>query len=342
MSLYALIRPLLFLLDPERAHHVTLDGLNFLAKHAPSVLQTFCAVPRRQVISCFGLNFPNPVGLAAGLDKNGDYIDALAYLGFGFIEVGTTTPKPQDGNPTPRLMRLVKQRSLLNRMGFNNLGVDHLVNAVKASRWVRNGGIIGINIGKNASTPIENAYLDYVFCLERVYDIASYVVVNISSPNTQNLRTLQYGDELRQLLRALKAKHRQLKTRYQKHVPLLVKIAPDLSGEEVIECAQIFLDYEVDGVIASNTTTDKSQLPRRYMDEAGGVSGAYVRERANHVLSALHAFMGDDIPLIGVGGIHSAADAFAKKQAGASLIQLYTGLIYQGPGLVKSCAQGFI
>jgi dihydroorotate dehydrogenase len=285
-----------------------------------------------------GLEFPNPVGLAAGLDKNGSHIDALAALGFGFLEIGTVTPRPQPGNPRPRMFRLPQARAIINRMGFNNLGVEKLLENVARARF---RGILGINIGKNFDTPIERAAEDYLLCMRRVFPAASYITVNISSPNTQNLRQLQQADELDRLLEALVAERRKLAGQHGRTVPLAVKIAPDLTEDQVAQAAALLLKHGVDGVIATNTTLSRegvAGLP--HADEAGGLSGAPVRARSTAVVRQLASALGGRVPIIGVGGIFSAADAREKLSAGASLVQLYSGLVYEGPGLVARVAAG--
>ncbi len=283
-----------------------------------------------------GLDFPNPVGLAAGLDKNGDYIDALAALGFGFIEVGTVTPRPQPGNPRPRLFRLPEARAIINRMGFNNQGVDYLLAKVRQARY---RGVLGINLGKNADTPVERAADDYLIGLRKVYTAASYVTVNISSPNTANLRSLQEGAALTALLGRLKQEQRVLAEQHQKYVPLAVKIAPDLGAEAVAEMAAVIRESGIDAVIATNTTLAReavAQLP--HGGETGGLSGAPLTRRATEVVSQLHAVLRDTVPIIAAGGIMDGADAVAKLRAGASLVQVYSGLIYRGPALVREVA----
>jgi dihydroorotate dehydrogenase len=283
-----------------------------------------------------GLQFPNPVGLAAGLDKNGDYIDALASLGFGFIEIGTITPRPQPGNPEPRLFRVPQAQGIINRMGFNNDGVDALIQNVQRAKFK---GILGINIGKNFDTPLENAADDYLICLRKVYAYASYITVNISSPNTKNLRQLQEKSALENLLATLKQEQKKLADMHGKYTPVALKIAPDLEPEQISEIAELLLKHQVDGVIATNTTLSRTGvegLPNA--DEAGGLSGAPVRERSTSVIRQLSTLLGDTIPIIGVGGILSGEDALEKMNAGASLVQLYSGLIYRGPALVKEVA----
>lgn len=335
--LFALARPLLFSLDPETAHNVTLPALKHAAGYGLGKLISHPAADPRKVM---GITFPNPVGLAAGLDKDGAYIDGLASLGFGFIEVGTVTPRPQPGNPLPRIFRLPQAKAVINRMGFNNGGVDAFVANVQASRFYQNReGVLGLNIGKNADTPIERAVDDYLHCLEKVYPYASYVTVNISSPNTKNLRQLQGASELDALLSRLKDAQKRLADRHGRYVPIALKIAPDVDGEQVKTIAAALLLHGMDAVIATNTTITRDAvqgLP--HADEIGGLSGAPVFELSNAVIRALKAELGDALPIIGVGGILSGKDAQAKIDAGASLVQLYTGLIYRGPGLVRECA----
>jgi dihydroorotate dehydrogenase len=332
--MYGLARPFLFGLDPERAHEVTLQaletayrcGINPLVSSAPKPLPT----------RAFGLQFPNPVGLAAGLDKNGAHIDALLALGFGFVEIGTVTPRPQPGNPKPRMFRLPDQRAVINRLGFNNLGVDALVRNVERAR--RKGGLLGINIGRNKDTPNESAEDDYLLCLERVYPLADYVTVNISSPNTAGLRELQEEQALRRLVGTLREAQERLGARHGARVPMLVKIAPDLSDEDIDAAGRVLADLEVDGVIATNTTVSRFGLEgTRYADETGGLSGEPLMGRATSVLRRLRTRLPESIPMIGVGGILSGADAATKTAAGATLVQLYTGLVYCGPMLIRDC-----
>jgi dihydroorotate dehydrogenase len=283
-----------------------------------------------------GLQFSNPVGLAAGLDKNGAYIDALASLGFGFIEIGTVTPRPQPGNPEPRLFRLPQAQGIINRMGFNNDGVDALIHNVQQAKFK---GILGINIGKNFDTPVEHAADDYLICLRKVYWYASYITVNISSPNTKNLRQLQEKSALNDLLSTLKQEQKILADKHSKYTPIVLKIAPDLEAEQIAEIAELLLKHQVDGVIATNTTLSRAGvegLP--HAAEAGGLSGAPVREKSTSVIQQLSKLLGDAIPIIGVGGILSGQDALEKMHAGASLVQLYSGLIYRGPALVREAA----
>ena len=287
-----------------------------------------------------GLNFPSPVGLAAGLDKDGAYIDGLAALGFGFIEIGTVTPRAQPGNPKPRMFRLPEAQALINRMGFNNGGVDAFVRNVQASRFYQERrGILGLNIGKNADTPIERATDDYLYCLDKVYPYAAYVTVNISSPNTKNLRQLQQASELDALLSSLKQAQSRLADTHGRYVPLVLKIAPDLDDEQIDTIASALLRNHIDGVIATNTTITREAVQGlTHANETGGLSGAPVRDLSTRVIRALHQVLQGEIPIIGVGGILNGVDAHEKMAAGASLIQLYTGLIYRGPALVGECA----
>ncbi|MGX5698167.1 quinone-dependent dihydroorotate dehydrogenase [Acinetobacter kookii] len=328
--LYSLARPLLFSLAPERAHELTLSLLKS-AHRMGMMRQNVASKP----VTCMGIEFPNPVGLAAGLDKNGAYIDALAGLGFGFIEVGTITPRPQSGNPHPRLFRLPEAKAIINRMGFNNDGVDKLIENVKAAKFK---GILGINIGKNADTPVENAVDDYLICLEKVYNYASYITVNISSPNTKNLRSLQSGDALTELLQTLKKRQLELAEEHQHYVPLVLKVAPDLTQEDIQFIAKQLIQFKIDGLIVTNTTLSREGVENlKYGNEAGGLSGAPVFEKSTACLAAFAKVLQGQIPLIGVGGILSGEQAAAKQQAGASLVQIYSGLIYIGPALIKDC-----
>jgi dihydroorotate dehydrogenase len=333
--MYRLLRSVLFRLDPETAHHLTLKSLELsyssglsgiLSRHVPDDPRTL-----------MGLTFPNPVGLAAGLDKNGDCIDGLAALGFGFIEIGTVTPLPQAGNPKPRLFRLPQADAIINRMGFNNDGVDKLVENVRHADY---RGILGINIGKNAATPIENAADDYLICMRKVYEYASYITVNISSPNTKNLRQLQGEDELDNLLAKLKSEQKSLADKHGKYVPVVLKIAPDMEAGQVAQIARLLIRHHIDGVIATNTTLSRGgveNLP--HGAESGGLSGAPVRDKSTAVIRQLAAELQGALPIIGVGGILNGADAVEKLKAGASLVQVYSGLIYRGPALVaESCA----
>jgi dihydroorotate dehydrogenase len=337
MSLYSLARPLLFCLDPETAHLVTLASLSMLeATGAARLLGQRIPDDPRKVM---GIRFANPVGLAAGLDKEGRCIDALATLGFGFIEVGTVTPRSQPGNPRPRMFRLPKAQAIINRMGFNNGGLDAFLFSVQRSAFRELGGILGLNIGKNADTPIERAVDDYLLCLEHVYPHASYVAVNISSPNTMNLRQLQAQDQLDDLLAALNKRRNELAESSKRIVPLALKIAPDLDHDQIRVIAQLLVHHRIDGVIATNTTLARDAVTgQRHAEESGGLSGKPVNEASNQVIRKLRAALGPTVPIIGVGGILSGDDARAKIEAGASLVQLYTGLIYRGPELVAECA----
>ena len=332
---YSLVRPLLFRLDAERAHHLTLQSLQ--AAYLSGLSRLMPKPPACRTRRVMGLDFPNPVGLAAGLDKNGAYIDALAELGFGFLEVGTVTPRPQPGNPLPRLFRIPEAQGVINRFGFNNDGVDALVANVQRANY---RGILGINIGKNFDTPIERATEDYLICLRKVYAHASYVTVNISSPNTKNLRQLQDKDALEGLLRALKQEQTALADQHGKYVPIALKIAPDLVTEQIVEIADLLLAHRIDAVIATNTTLSREGvegLPNA--DETGGLSGAPVRTKSTAVIKQLSLALGKEIPIIGVGGILEGLDAQEKIKAGASLVQLYSGLVYRGPALVReACA----
>ncbi len=326
--MYKIFRKFFFLLDAERSHKLGLSALRWSSKLG--LFRNNVNTPSKKVM---GIIFPNTVGLAAGLDKNGDYIRCLSNLGFGFIEIGTVTPKPQEGNPKPRLFRLPEKQAIINRMGFNNKGVDHLVEQVIQARF---NGVLGINIGKNAATPIENALDDYLICLRKVYVHASYVAINISSPNTKNLRQLQQGSEIKPLLSGLKAEQALLAKKHGKYVPLVVKIAPDLTQEDVGVIAQIICELNMDGVIATNTTLSRDAVSNTpFGDEAGGLSGAPLTQQSTKIIAELHALLGDDIPIIAAGGIMTAEDAQDKLNAGASLVQLYTGFIYEGPALIK-------
>lgn len=333
MNPYNLLRPALFTLDPETAHDATLTSLNTAYCLG---LSRLLAQPKPDPRHVMGLTFPNPVGLAAGLDKNGDCINGLAALGFGFIEIGTITPRPQPGNPRPRLFRLPEANAIINRMGFNNEGVDALVANVERAKF---NGVLGINIGKNADTPIEKAADDYLICLRKVYAHASYVTVNISSPNTKNLRQLQGGNELDALLSQLKLEQKKLTQQHGKYVPLALKIAPDLEAEQIQQIAQLLIQHRIDGVIATNTTLSREGVADLvHGNETGGLSGAPLRDKSTTVIRALAAELQGALPIIGVGGILNGADALQKIQAGASLVQVYSGLIYRGQSLVAECA----
>ncbi|EJL90579.1 dihydroorotate dehydrogenase [Pantoea sp. RIT-PI-b] len=329
--LYPIVRPALFKLDPERAHELTFQQLRFISG-TPLEGLIRQSLPSRPV-TCMGLTFPNALGLAAGLDKNAECIDAFGAMGFGFVEVGTVTPLAQPGNDKPRMFRLVAAEGIINRMGFNNHGVDHLIANVKKSRFK---GILGINIGKNKDTPVEKGKDDYLICMEKVYAHAGYIAINISSPNTPGLRTLQYGEALDDLLSAIKLKQKELQERHLKYVPVAVKIAPDLSEEELIQVANSLVRHEIDGVIATNTTLDRSLVTGlKYADEAGGLSGRPVQSRSTEVIRRLAQELQGRLPIIGVGGIDSLVSAREKIAAGATLVQIYSGFIYKGPGLIK-------
>ncbi len=332
--LYSLLRPALFSLDPEDAHRLTLAGLDLAQR-----LGLLNLLPRAagKTVRVMGIDFPNPVGLAAGLDKDGAHINALAALGFGFIEIGTVTPRPQSGNPQPRLFRLPAAEAIINRMGFNNRGVDHLVKNVLASGFK---GVLGINIGKNKDTPNERAVDDYLACLDKVYPHAAYVTVNISSPNTQNLRELQKDEALDALLSAIKLRQSELAQRHGRYVPVALKIAPDLDDAQIAAIAALLMMHRIDAVIATNTTLARDRvagLPNA--QETGGLSGAPVCAASTRVIRSLAHHLKDEVPIIGVGGILSGADAQEKIAAGAALVQLYSGLIYRGPALVKTCIE---
>jgi len=328
--LYTLIRRLLFLFPAEFSHNLGLKGLKLI--YLLGLVSLLAFRGKNKTVEAFGLQFSNPVGLAAGLDKNGDYIDALGSLGFGFIEVGTVTPRAQPGNPKPRLFRLNKQGALINRMGFNNKGVAHMVERLKRRRFK---GIVGVNIGKNYSTPLEQAHEDYLFCLRELYPFADYIVINLSSPNTPGLRALQFGEGLNSLLSVLKAEQKMLSDKHDKYVPLLLKIAPDISVNECEDIAQALLYYKMDGVIATNTTVSRNGVEESvFSDETGGLSGSPMENISVDTVRNLKHQLRGVIPIIGVGGIHDYASAERKYKAGANLLQLYTGFIYRGPELI--------
>ncbi len=333
--MYALARPFLFCLDAERAHDLALASIEAAWRTGTTPL--LAARPKPLPVEAFGLRFDNPVGLAAGLDKNGAYVDALAALGFGFVEVGTTTPRAQPGNPKPRMFRLPEHDAVINRLGFNNGGVDALVRNVERAKF---GGVLGINIGKNKDTPNERAVDDYLHCLERVYARASYVTVNISSPNTQGLRDLQEEETLRRFVGTLREAQERLAAQHGARKPMLLKIAPDLSEAELDAIAEVLLAAGVDGLICTNTTIDRAAVTgHRHADEAGGLSGKPVFAKSTQVLRGMAQRLGDRIPLVGVGGIVGGSDAAAKIAAGATLVQFYTGMIYRGPGLIGDCVE---
>ncbi|MDJ1654215.1 quinone-dependent dihydroorotate dehydrogenase [Raoultella sp. Ech2A] len=328
---YPFVRKALFQLDPERAHEVTFQQLRRVSG-TPLEMLIRQKVPSKPV-TCMGLTFKNPLGLAAGLDKNGECIDALGAMGFGSIEIGTVTPRAQSGNDKPRIFRLVAAEGLINRMGFNNLGVDNLVENVKKAHF---DGILGINIGKNKDTPVEQGKDDYLICMEKVYPYAGYIAINISSPNTPGLRTLQYGDALDDLLSGIKNKQLELQQKHQKYVPVAVKIAPDLSLEELIQVADSLVRHNIDGVIATNTTLDRSLVQgMQYCDETGGLSGRPLQLKSTEIIRMLATELNGRLPIIGVGGIDSAIAAREKIAAGATLVQIYSGFIFKGPPLIK-------
>ena len=328
--LYQAARSLLFKLDPELSHDLSLNSMNMMA----SVGLTKCLGAKNLSLptEVMGIQFPNPVGLAAGLDKNGIAIDGMASLGFGFVEVGTVTPRPQSGNPKPRLFRIPEHQAIINRMGFNNLGVDNLLSNVEKSRF---DGVLGINIGKNFDTPVEKATDDYLICMRKVYDRASYIAVNVSSPNTPGLRTLQFGDSLNELLDALKTEQARLAKLHGKYVPVAVKIAPDMNEEEFALVASSLKSYEMDAVIATNTTLSREGVEDSpFAGEAGGLSGVPVRNASTKAIRILARELDGALPIIGVGGITNGFDAAEKIEAGASLVQVYSGFIYRGPALI--------
>ncbi|MDN3651383.1 quinone-dependent dihydroorotate dehydrogenase [Thalassotalea ponticola] len=329
--LYSLARNVLFKMSPEQAHDFT---INMMKKPAACAMKgLYGAKVKSKPVTVMGIEFPNPVGLAAGLDKNGECINGFSALGFGFIEVGTVTPRPQPGNPKPRIFRLPEADAVINRMGFNNHGVDYLVEQVKRANF---NGVLGINIGKNKDTAEENAKDDYIHCMQKVYEYASYITVNISSPNTPGLRDLQYGDALNNLLSALKEEQTKLAQTHQKYVPLAVKIAPDSTAEEINGIAECLLANGIDAVIATNTTLSREGVEGlEHSEEMGGLSGLPVQQKSTDVIRTLANALDAKIPIIGVGGINSAASAKEKLDAGASLVQVYTGFIYQGPSLIK-------
>jgi dihydroorotate dehydrogenase len=333
---YDIARRYMFSRDAEWAHDFTLNNLRRFANTPLSTVwsQTVADKP----VNFLGLELKNPVGLAAGLDKNAECIDAFGQMGFGFIEVGTVTPRPQAGNDKPRIFRLPDAHAIINRMGFNNKGVDNLVSNVKAAKY---SGILGINIGKNKDTPNEQGKDDYIHCMRKVFEYASYITVNISSPNTPGLRDLQYGDALDDLLESLKSEQMDLIAKHNKSVPMLVKIAPDIDAVQITQIAESLKKNRIDGVIATNTTLERNAvLGMQYAEEAGGLSGRPVREKSTFVVDELKRITEGKLPIIGVGGIDSAESAKEKLSAGADLVQIYTGFIYEGPGLVKRIIDG--
>lgn len=333
---YLLARNLLFKLDAERAHHLSLDGLRWMER-----LRLLSPLngknPAGKPVQCMGLTFPNCVGLAAGLDKEGNCIDALGRLGFGSVEIGTITPKPQEGNPKPRLFRIIDREAIINRMGFNNPGIDAGVKNVASShRFRKQGGVVGFNIGKNKVTPNENAIDDYLKCLRGGWNVADYITVNLSSPNTPGLRDLQAADETARLLEALKKEQEKLTAENGHRVPIVLKVAPDLEPQHIADLSQVFLDGGLDGLIATNTTISRTEIAGcQFEDQAGGLSGAPLTSRSTNVIADFYSHLRDQIPIIGVGGIMSTEDAETKLKAGAKLVQLYSGFIYHGPPLIR-------
>jgi dihydroorotate dehydrogenase len=332
---YPLIRRVLFSFSPETSHELSLDLLGAAQRLRLSGLlaKSVADAPR----TVMGITFPNSVGLAAGLDKNGDYIDALAALGFGSIEIGTITPRPQPGNPKPRLFRIPEAQGIINRMGFNNQGVDHLIESVKRSKYK---GVLGINIGKNFDTPVEKATDDYLICLRKVYEYATYIAVNVSSPNTPGLRSLQFGESLNELLDALKKEQKVLADMHGVYKPIAVKIAPDMNEDEIKQVAQALKHYEIDAVIATNTTLSREGVEGLdFANEQGGLSGGPLTDKSTEVIAVLAEALDGALPIIGVGGIVDGTSAADKIRAGASLVQVYSGFIYRGPDLIKEASE---
>ncbi len=332
--MYSFARNLLFKFNPETSHDLALDWLG--AAERLKLLPLFSQKIAPKPVEVMGITFPNPVGLAAGLDKNGDYFNALGQLGFGFIEIGTITPKAQPGNPKPRMFRLEEHQAIINRMGFNNKGVDYLADQVRNKRYQ---GVLGINIGKNKDTPEDKALDDYIACMDAVYPLADYITVNISSPNTPGLRDLQFGESLSALVKGVKAHQHILAEQHQKIVPIAVKIAPDMTDEEIVDVADTLLEASIDAIIATNTTVNRDDIAgHTHQNEAGGLSGKPVCDQSTHVIRVLNTHLKGAIPIIGVGGILNGGDAQEKIAAGASLVQLYSGFIYEGPALIKACS----
>lgn len=333
--MYGIMRELLFRLPPETAHDLTLSGLDLAGRLG--LLKVFVAPPDPLPVRVMGLDFPNPVGLAAGLDKNADHLDALGSLGFGFIEVGTVTPVAQPGNPKPRMFRLPEHQAIINRMGFNNQGLDHLLDRVDRRSY---SGVLGINVGKNKATPNEESESDYRKGIAAVYSRADYITVNVSSPNTPGLRDLQFGDSLKGLMHAIKDEQARCEKEHGRYVPLAVKIAPDMDDDGIRFVAAALKESGLDGVIATNTTISRDAVAgHRYAEEAGGLSGGPVRQASTRVIQALYAELGDSLPIIGVGGITDGDSAAEKVRAGARLVQLYTGFIYRGPALIRESVE---
>ena len=337
--MYKFFRKALFLLPAEASHDLSLLSLSIAYK--TGLLNLIASKAESSPINVMGIEFPNKVGLGAGLDKNGKHIHALSKFGFGFIEIGTVTPEAQSGNPKPRLFRIPQANAIINRMGFNNLGIDNLIKNVQTAKEAGFEGIIGINIGKNLTTSVENAINDYLIGLNKAYLHADYITVNISSPNTPGLRSLQYGEELDNLLATIKNEQKILAKQHDKYIPIAVKVAPDLNDDEIKGVAESVLKNEIDALIATNTTLDKSTVDNlRYGQEAGGLSGEPVRNQSTRVIAEFYKYLQDQVPIIGIGGIASADDAKEKLDAGASLVQVYSGLIYEGPSLVKRIIKG--
>ncbi|CAH0992739.1 Dihydroorotate dehydrogenase (quinone) [Sinobacterium norvegicum] len=329
--MYSLFRSILFQMQPETSHNVSMKLMTLANK--VGALRLVATPIKPQPLTVMGVEFPNPVGLAAGLDKNGDYIEAMGALGFGFVELGTVTPLAQPGNPQPRLFRLPEHQAIINRMGFNNKGVDHLVEQVKNTAFK---GVIGINIGKNKDTPNDNALDDYLICMRKVYQHADYIVVNLSSPNTPGLRDLQFGEPLEQLLAGLKTEQKSLAEQHGKYVPVAVKIAPDMSEDDIVQVAGAIKASGIDGIVATNTTIDKTAVASSPLHtEAGGLSGAPVTDKSTAVIAKVREVVGDEMPIIGVGGILNSQHAVDKIHAGANLVQVYSGFIYKGPDLIR-------
>ncbi|MCK5893954.1 MAG: quinone-dependent dihydroorotate dehydrogenase [Endozoicomonadaceae bacterium] len=336
--MYQLIRNILFWFTPEIAHELMMDMLS--ASQRLGLLTRLCKPVSFAPIDVMGLTFDNPVGLAAGLDKNGECIEAFGTLGFGWIEVGTVTPRPQLGNPKPRLFRIVEREAIINRMGFNNKGVDHLVENLKKTRYQ---GVVGVNIGKNRVTPVEEAESDYLTCLRKVYDYADYVAVNLSSPNTPELRQLQFGDTLKSLLGALKEEQDKLAKEYDKYIPLAIKLAPDMTDDEIRDIAAQLVAYEIDGVISTNTTLERDAVQGcENANEDGGLSGAPLTDLSTQKIRILAEALNRKLPIIGVGGIMDAQSAVDKIKAGASLVQIYSGFIYRGPDLIREVSEAVV
>ena len=330
--LYRVMRSLLFKMNPEKAHDLSIKQLKLT--HGTLLDLLYRQKVQHRPVQVMGLTFPNSLGLAAGLDKNAECIDAFGAMGFGHIEVGTVTPVGQPGNPSPRMFRVLEGEGIINRMGFNNDGVDNLIENVKNSNFK---GVIGINIGKNINTPVEQGKQDYLLCMDKVYAHAGYIAVNISSPNTPGLRSLQYGEALDDLLDSLKTRQQELSEKHSKYVPIALKVAPDLSDEEIESIAQSLLKYKIDGLIATNTTLDRAMVKgMSHASEAGGLSGKPVQSKSTAVIAKFAQHLNGQIPIIGVGGIDSVIAAKEKINAGASLVQIYSGFIYQGPPLVKN------